>query len=317
MPTSPLISVIIPAYQAENTLGAAISSALTQTYPNTQIIVCSDGSTDATEDIARAYGDRVRLVVQPNSGCGAARNTALQHADGELVALLDSDDIWMPHHLEKALSTWRAAGGGRRIVTTSAYFLTGEGIAPHRRLIHEEVPPARQRMRLLESPFISIFSVFPRALHEEVGGFDGELRAAEDYDYWLRAVFRGWQVVFQMEPSALYRRTNSSLSADIAQMGEHEQAVMRKLLSSSEVKLSAQERAVVERKVALGPPIVHIRRGEQALARRDSRTAATSFAVASELLPSNRGLRRKALLSRLPMTAPLLRHVQDRRLRET
>ncbi|GAB76692.1 Glycosyl transferase family 2 [Austwickia chelonae] len=317
MPTSPLISVVIPAYQAEKTLGAAISSVLTQTYPKTQIVVCSDGCTDATEDIARAYGERVRLVVQPNSGCGAARNTALRHADGELVALLDADDIWMPHHLEKALAAWRAAGGGRQIVTTNAYFLTSEGIAPHRRVIHQAVPPEEQRMRLLEGPAISIFSVFPRALAEEIGGFDSELRTVEDYDFWLRAVFRGWRIVFQMEPSALYRRTGSSLSADIDQLGEHEQTVMHKLLDSSEVTLSAEERAVVEKRIRLGPAIVHIRRGEQALARGDSRAAAEAFAVASELLPSNRGLRRKTRLSRLPLTAPLLVRAQNRRLRET
>ena len=108
---------------------------LTQTYQRTEIVVCSDGSVDATDDIARAYGDRVRLVQQENSGVSAARNAAMAQARGDLFAFLDADDVWFPNYLERAIGVWRDAGGGRRLVTSTAYFLTDAGLTTNLPLI--------------------------------------------------------------------------------------------------------------------------------------------------------------------------------------
>lgn len=99
-----LISVLIPACNAEGSIRECLASALGQSYRNIEVIVVDDGSTDGTAGAVRevaARDDRVRLVAQPNGGVAAARNTALSHARGELVAPLDADDLWLPTKLER------------------------------------------------------------------------------------------------------------------------------------------------------------------------------------------------------------------------
>jgi glycosyltransferase involved in cell wall biosynthesis len=102
IPTEPgLVSVMMPAYNAEPYIGQAIESLLAQSYSHWELIVVNDGSTDETPRIARAFTDpRIRVVDQPNGGEASARNTALRHSRGEFVAFLDADDRYFPEHLE-------------------------------------------------------------------------------------------------------------------------------------------------------------------------------------------------------------------------
>ena len=102
--TRPLISVIIAAYNTARYVGEAIDSALAQTYSPIEIIVVDDGSTDNTQEVLAAYSDRITILRQENSGSAAARNAALEAARGEFVAVLDSDDVWMPDKLERQMA---------------------------------------------------------------------------------------------------------------------------------------------------------------------------------------------------------------------
>ena len=92
--SAPWVSVVIPAFNAERTLGPAIESAFAQTYPKVEIIVVDDGSTDGTPAVLERYGDRIRGVRQKNQGEGAARNCGIEKAQGSLIAFLDADDLW-------------------------------------------------------------------------------------------------------------------------------------------------------------------------------------------------------------------------------
>ena len=94
MPT-PLVSVIIPTYNTARYVQESINSVLEQDYPSIQLIVIDDGSTDETVDIIRHYGERVVLLTQQNQGAAAARNAGLAVAQGEYIAFLDSDDVWL------------------------------------------------------------------------------------------------------------------------------------------------------------------------------------------------------------------------------
>lgn len=97
----PLISVLIPAYNAERWIGDAIRSVQAQTIAGWELIVVNDGSTDGTSEVVRATADpRIRLVEQPNAGVSPARNKALEHARGEHIAFLDADDAMLPGNLE-------------------------------------------------------------------------------------------------------------------------------------------------------------------------------------------------------------------------
>ena len=97
---SPTVSVIIPTYNRAPFVGEAIESALAQTRPPLEVVVVDDGSTDDTADRVAHYGDRVVYVRQTNAGPATARNTGIGHARGDLIALLDSDDRWLPQKLE-------------------------------------------------------------------------------------------------------------------------------------------------------------------------------------------------------------------------
>src|SRR5512145_295142 len=92
---------MMPAYNAEVYIRQSIDSVLAQTYPNWELVIVDDGSTDRTGEIASEYGDpRIRVFRQENGGEAAARNTALKNIQGEFLAFLDADDLYLPDHLE-------------------------------------------------------------------------------------------------------------------------------------------------------------------------------------------------------------------------
>ncbi len=103
-----LVSVVIPTFNRSYILRTAIDSVLNQTYQNIEILVVDDGSTDATAQAVAGYGPKVRYFHQPNGGVSSARNLGLRQARGEFIALLDSDDAWLPWKVEAQLAVFRA-----------------------------------------------------------------------------------------------------------------------------------------------------------------------------------------------------------------
>lgn len=304
----PLISIIMPAYNCERTIGAAIDSALTQTHPRVEVIVADDGSTDRTRDICRAHGDLISFVPKENGGTASARNAAMRVARGDFFALVDADDLLLPPFLEVALERYRDAGGGRRIVTNDAHILTSTGISHGRRVMYAPVPPVgRQRLRLLQRNYVSILSVFPRSLFEEIGPFDESLRYREDWDYWLRAAFAGWEVVAQPRPHALYRWSPGAKTLSTAGY-EAETALLRSLYEREGPFLTTAERNYLARRITAPSPRLLESRGEGALRNGDYATARRAFNEASWLDPSNRRLQVKSRAVRVPGVGRLWRH---------
>lgn len=102
---SPVVSVVMPAYNAEKYLGAAIESVLAQTDPRWELLIVNDGSTDGTAEVASRYtAPRVSVFHQENGGEAAARNTALRHSRGRYIAFLDADDEYVPDHLQTTVA---------------------------------------------------------------------------------------------------------------------------------------------------------------------------------------------------------------------
>ena len=110
MNTQPLVSAIIPTYNRAHIVCDAIDSVLAQTYPHIEVIVVDDGSKDDTLQKLQAYGDRIRVFSQKNAGPAAARNRGITEARGELIAFLDSDDIWLPDKTERQVALLQRAG---------------------------------------------------------------------------------------------------------------------------------------------------------------------------------------------------------------
>jgi glycosyltransferase involved in cell wall biosynthesis len=111
----PRVSVIVPAYNAARYLPTSISSVISQTYDQWELVIVDDGSTDETRELVSSYaaqlGDKLRYVYQPNRGLLAARNTGIRNSRGDLIALLDADDIWLPTRLERSVAAQDADAG--------------------------------------------------------------------------------------------------------------------------------------------------------------------------------------------------------------
>lgn len=312
MTTPLLVSVVMPAYNRRVVVGAAVASVLWQTHGHLELIVVDDGSSDGTSEVAASYGDpRLVLVRQTNAGAGAARNTGLKRATGDVIAFVDSDDLLFPNYLDAMISTWRRHGG---IVTANAYWLFPGGISARKTRHKGRFPPPReQRLALLQQNFVSTMSLFPRRMLADIGMFDVTLARNEDWDLWLRAVFAGYRVTHQPLPLALYRWTGFSLSTDLELVFTEETAILRRMAERPD--LLPPEREYLERRLRHLPPRQLAIRADAAMRTGQYREAASLYREAAELCTSETMLVRKARLlgAAAPLVGPILRHRQLRR----
>lgn len=211
--TTPEVSVVICAYNAAPFIIETIESVLAQTYPNYEIIVVNDGSTDETEQILTPYFDRILYVRQDNAGPGAARNTAIRCALGRYIALLDSDDQWLPHYLATMMARMKAQPDIDVLYPNAMLF----GAPQWEGKLFQDVCPSSAPVTLEKflarecNVFIS--AVFKRDILDVVGTFDESLRGSEDFDLWLRMLQQGYRFDFLREPLARYRKREDSLSS--------------------------------------------------------------------------------------------------------
>jgi teichuronic acid biosynthesis glycosyltransferase TuaG len=216
----PLVSIITPAYNSSGFITETIKGALAQTCADFELIVVDDESTDRTIDVVHevAAGDpRVIVMVSPHGGPATARNVALDAVRGKFIALLDSDDVWMPEYLESQL-TLLGRFPDRAIVTANAFNRGG-------RLDGQTIWRAAQGCRRLSlrdlirrEDSVCIMSVFRREVVARLGGFDRRYTGNEDYEFWLRAANAGFGVVQNLRPLGYYRRRDDSLSSNDIRM---------------------------------------------------------------------------------------------------
>jgi glycosyltransferase involved in cell wall biosynthesis len=223
MLTSALVSTIIPTYNRANLITEALDSVLAQTFPNVEVIVVDDGSTDATSEVLARYGGRIRVIYQRNAGPAAARNRGIAAANGEFIAFLDSDDLWLPEKLERQVNLLERLGNGVPCCLSNIRLsyenreLTSFEIAWLNPAINEGV--WRNPDEVLATRFV-LFNqgvVVRHDVLEEMGGFDERFWLLEDYDLALRLSVKGdW--AFVRDPLVIWRESaTSSLSRDAAQ----------------------------------------------------------------------------------------------------
>ena len=178
------VSVIIPTYNRGWIVRDAIDSVLGQTYADVELIVVDDGSTDRTSDTLNSYGDRLRVIRQANQGVSAARNRGIDNTSGPLIALLDSDDIWLPKKLAVQIDFFKRNPAALICQTEEIWIRNGLRVNPGKR--------HRKPSGMIFEPSLELCLVSPsavmvrRELLEDVGLFDESLPACEDYDLWLR-----------------------------------------------------------------------------------------------------------------------------------
>ncbi len=184
----PQVSVIIPVYNGQETICRAIDSALNQTYAEREILVVDDGSTDSTLELLRGYGGRIQLVQQKHNGVSIARNTGLNAARGEYIALLDSDDTWIPEKLQlqlEILDKYPSVGltfGNLEMVSRNGEKLGSTTLASSRRY-----SPSWEDM-LVRFAIAPGSALGRKELMIKAGGFDPAFveLGYEDTDFFLR-----------------------------------------------------------------------------------------------------------------------------------
>jgi len=224
------ISVIIPTYNHANYLKHAIDSVLDQTYPNIEIVIVDDGSTDNTDQVVAEYGDAVVCIKQNNQGLSAARNTGIRAATGDYIALLDADDTWLPSYLV-TVAACLDSDPDLGAVHSGFYFVDEHGDRLPQ-LGMDTVPDDQMYDRLLDGEFFIPSSVLTRrACFSSVGLFDEQLRASEDWDMWLR-VAHDYRFAGISEPLVNYRIHGKNMSADPEYMLQYQLLVVNKLFGS-------------------------------------------------------------------------------------
>jgi glycosyltransferase involved in cell wall biosynthesis len=214
------VSIITPAYNAEDYLTETVRSVLAQTFGDFEMLIVDDGSTDRTAEIAERFsaGDsRIQLIRQSNAGPSAARNAAIRRARGRYLALLDSDDLWMPTYLADQLAIL-AAHPEVDVVSANAVNLGGPTDGLPLRPVDDRCVPITLLDMIATEDSVCIMSLFRRTVVDKVRGFDSTLCGNEDYDFWLRAACAGCRFLFNLTPSGRYRRRPSSLSSDELRM---------------------------------------------------------------------------------------------------
>lgn len=226
----PLVSAIIPTYNYGHFVTAAVDSALAQTYADIEILVVDDGSTDDTRRRLAPYESQIRYIHQPNAGLPAARNTGIRLARGELLAFLDADDLWHPQKTAIQVA-YLAAHPETGLVAAAD---TGGRAPPPWPLLPESAgvsaKPVSAEDLILRSRFGPCGVIVRRACLDQVGGFDEELRSAEDRDMWIR-VARVFPVAQLLAPLWWYRLHDSSMSRAARRMEVNEMRVLRRALS--------------------------------------------------------------------------------------
>lgn len=207
------VSVIIPAYNAEKTITEALDSVLAQTHPVDEIIVVDDGSTDDTSKIIKNYPPSsighqpiIKYIPQPNSGPAVARNTGIKAAEGEYIAFLDADDVWLPEKIAKQMSVFEQnpdvglvctgrirheTATGKKVVNCVGNRLSGDGYMDF----------------WTYGNYVVTSSVLIKKIcFNSTGTFDENpnILGSEDADMWIR-ISEQYKIFYFNEPLVIYR----------------------------------------------------------------------------------------------------------------
>ena len=183
-----LVSVVIPTYNRAFLVERAVKSVLAQSWIDLEALVVDDGSEDGTcERLGMLDDTRVKIIRKENGGVSSARNAGLKAAKGDIFALLDSDDWWQPEKLSRQMDFMRREGFAV-CQTDEIWIRRGKRVNPGKKYAK---PSGRFFDKALEQCLISPSCVaFTRFFWEEMGPFDEDLPACEDYDLWLRTCLR-------------------------------------------------------------------------------------------------------------------------------
>ena len=212
----PLISVVIPAYNAESFLDETLESVLSQTYENWECIIVNDGSIDNTESIAKKWCEkdtRFRYFYKENSGVSDTRNLGIKEARGEFIAFLDADDLYMPNFLEICLETL-AKKEVDLVAPRMLEFKNTPNLTKNKNRRDIQCSGKEGIELLFSVNGITMALLCKKSVLEAVGGFTW-YKKAEDLHCWMKIIFAGYKI-YRIDEYYAYRRLhhNSWSSVD-------------------------------------------------------------------------------------------------------
>lgn len=316
MNSAPIVSIVMPAYDAAPYIGETLDSVFQQTFTEYEVIVVNDGSPD-TEDLERTldtYAPRIRYIKQKNLGAAAARNEGLRAAQGEFIAFLDADDLWLPNYLDEQLKFLRE-NAFDLVCADAMHFGNSPWVGKTYMEAFMESAPHQGEITFLglvsaEQSLITSGILARRAPIIKIGLFDEGLRNSQDFDLWLRLVRHGFRLAYQRQLLLRYRCHENSLSGDEINRSARQLRVYDKIEHSFE--LTPEERPAVMRAIEHRRALVEFELGKLYLEQGDFEKSRASFLKAN-------GLRRSwktivaVLLSR--WSPGFMRAIHLRRLR--
>ncbi|PIG92429.1 glycosyltransferase family 2 protein [Gloeocapsopsis sp. IPPAS B-1203] len=269
------VTVIIPVYKVEKYIGAAVASVLAQTYQNWELLIVDDGSPDASVTICQQFDDaRIKIIQQSNSGVSAARNTGIRHAQGEYIAFLDGDDLWLPQKLEKHLAHLESSFRVGVSFSRSAFIdESGSSLGIYQLSQLKAIAPSyilyRNPIGNGSAPVIrrEVLEAIKYTHNRNDCYFDEQLHHIEDVECWLRiALQTSWQIEGIPDALTLYRVNSKGASTNGLQQLESLEKVLAKTRSYAPELIAQWERPAKAYQLRF-------------LARRAIRIQATSKAI--------------------------------------
>jgi glycosyltransferase involved in cell wall biosynthesis len=222
---SPMVSVIIPAHNAERYIASAIDSVLSQTYSPVECIVVDDGSTDGTASLVKNYGNRVCYLFQQNAERSTARNNGIAHGSGEYISFLDADDYLAQEKISEQVA-YLEAHPEYDVVYSGVRYFGLQGCYSVRRI----TPVGDILPELIYGNFITVNSpLIRRSALEKAGGFDTGFNRYEDWDFLLRLALTGALFGYIDRPHVFVRIHPDNTIQDRVRMFEAKYQVARKI----------------------------------------------------------------------------------------
>jgi glycosyltransferase involved in cell wall biosynthesis len=281
--TQPIVSVIVPAYNTAPYIAETLQSVFAQTFTDFEVIVVNDGSPDtpALEVALAPFRDRIRYIVQENRGLSAARNAGLAVAHGELVALLDSDDVWEPDYLDHQLKVMREEDFD--VVYPNATNF-GDPMRTGRKFMdaHPSTGPVTIESLVTQQCNVMVSVLARRDVLVAAGRFDESLRSSEDFDMWLRVIAGGWTIGYHRRSLVGSRLRRDSLSANGVSMCHHIVRVLDK--AARELPLTPGQRSLVAERREYFRAMLRMHEGKKAFFAGDHKEALHALTEANAYL---------------------------------
>lgn len=225
----PLVSIIIPCWNAERYVSEAIESALAQTYPNVEVIVIDDGSTDGSLEVIKLFGDRIRWETGPNRGGCAARNSGVRLSSGEFIQFLDADDFLCREKVSMQVEALRRYSVD--IVTCDRYELPCSLVPDESKLIQFSLYEDPVNFFLRNATIQTSSPIHRRFLLQQINGFDEALPCAQEYDLHLRLACIIKEIHHIRMPLFTIRKRDNSVSSNYKKVLYQYQKILNRIVT--------------------------------------------------------------------------------------